>query len=103
MPPVCKTRVECYAYDVGVSEILQFMFYCSAVQEAIRFNIGSPLVAHDLTKNLEEFNWESFELWLDIINVSLIGSQSRESGIGASFGDEKVKSSESSLFPLPYP
>jgi len=61
-PRFMKTRVECYAHDIGVLEILQFGFYCSVHQEAIRFNIVTPLVAQDLTKSLEEFNWKIFEV-----------------------------------------
>jgi len=38
------------------------VFYCSVLREAIQFNIVPPLVAQNLTKNLEEFNWESFEI-----------------------------------------
>ena len=59
-PRFMKTRVECYAYDARVPKILQFVFYCSVLQEAIQFNIVPPVVVQDLTKNLEDFNWESF-------------------------------------------
>ena len=79
------------------------MFYCSVLQEAIRFNIVPPLVAHDLTKNLEEFNWDSFKVWLDSISTNLIACQDKESCDGAHPGDEKIESSKSSSFPLPYP
>ena len=63
-PRFVKARVECYANDIGVPNILRFVFYCSILQEAIRFNIIPPLMAHNLTKNVEEFNRQSFELWL---------------------------------------
>jgi len=52
---------------------------------------------------LEEFNWESFEVWLDSISANLIACQDRESCGGAPLGDEEIESSESSSFPLPYP
>ena len=102
-PRFGKIRVECDAYDISITEILHFVFCCSALQEAIRFNIVFPLVAQDLTKSLEEFNWESFELRLGTINASLIACQNRGSNIGASLDDGMAESSESSLFPLPYP
>jgi len=95
------TRVECYAYDIEVLEILQFVFNFSILQEVIWFNIVPPLVAPDLTKNLEEFNWESFEVWLNSISASLIACQDKESRGGASLGDEKIERSKSSSFPLP--
>ena len=78
-----------------------YEFYC---HPCIRFNIVCPLVAQNLTKSVEEFSWESFELWLDLNSTSLITcQQNREMSIGASLGDERVESSKSSLFPLPYP
>ena len=83
-----KTRVECYAYDVGVPENFQFVFYCSVLQEAIRFNIVPPLIVQDLTQNLEDFNWESFEVWLDFISSTLIACQDRELHGGAPQGGE---------------
>jgi len=95
--------VKCYAYDVIVLEVLQFVFYCFVLQEDIQFNIVSPLVTQDLTKNLEEFSWESFEVWLDSISASLIAYQDKESRVGASLGGKKVESSKSSSFLLPYP
>jgi len=95
--------VECYVYDVEVTEILQFVFYYSILQEAIQFNIFPPLVAQDLTKNLEQFKRESFDVWLDSISTNLIASQDRESHDGAPPWDEKIESSEFSSFPLPYP
>jgi len=55
-----------------------------------------------LIKNLEEFKWESFKVWLDSISANLIACQDRESG-GAPLGDEEMESSKSSLVPLPYP
>jgi len=55
-PRFVKTRIESYAYDVGVPEILQFVFYCSVLQEVVRFNIIPAVVVQDLTKNSEEFN-----------------------------------------------
>jgi len=61
-PRFVKTGVECDAYNVGVPKIIQFVFYCSILQEAIRFNIVPPLVVQDLTKNLEEFNSESIKV-----------------------------------------
>ena len=48
------------------------------MQEAIWFNIVPPLVIQDLTKYLEEFNWESFEVWVDFISSTLIACQDRE-------------------------
>jgi len=74
-----KARVECYAYDVGVPKILQFVFYCSVLQEAIRFNIVPPLVVQDLIKNLEDFNGDSFEVSLVFISSTLVACQDRES------------------------
>jgi len=71
---------------------LQFVFYCSVLQEAIQFNIVPPLVVQDLTKNLDEFNWESFEVWLDSISANLIACQDRESRGGAPLGDEEIES-----------
>jgi len=48
-----------------------------------------------LIKNLEEFNWESFEVWLDSISSNLIGCEDRESRGGAPLEDEEIESSES--------
>jgi len=56
-----------------------------------------------LTKNLEEFNCESFEVWLDFISSTLIACQDRELRGGTPLGDEETESSESSSFPIPYP
>jgi len=78
-PRFMKARVECYAYDVGVPKILQFVFYCSVLQEAIRFNIVPPLVVQDLIKNLEDFNGDSFEVSLVFISSTLVACQDRES------------------------
>jgi len=100
-PQFVKMRVECYAYDVGVPEILQFVFYCSVLQEAIRFNIVPPLVTQDLTKNLEDFNWESFKVWLNFISSTLIACQNRELRGGTPQGGEEMETSESSSFPFP--
>ena len=77
------------------------MFNCFVLQEVVRFNIVPPLVAQDLTKNLEEFNWESFEVWPDFISVDLIACQDRESRGCVPPGDEAIESSESSSFLIP--
>ena len=102
-PRFVKTRAECYAYDVGVPEILQFVFYCSVLQEVVRFNIVPPVVVQDLTKNLEEFNWKGFKEWLDFISPTLIACQDSELRGRTPLGGGEMESSESLLFPLPYP
>jgi len=95
-------KVERYAYDVGFPEVLQFVFYYSVLQEAIRLNIVSLLIIQDLTKNLEEFNWESFEVWLDFISADLVACQDKEPRGGAPPRDGAIESSKSLSLPIPY-
>ena len=78
-------------------------FTASVLQEVITFNIFSHPIAQDLSKSLGEFRWESFELWFDANSASLVACQNIESGIGASPSEKRVKSFNSSWFPLPYP
>jgi len=52
---------------------------------------------------LEEFNWESFEVWLDFISANLIACQDRESRGGVPPSDEVIESSKSLSFPITYP
>ena len=94
-------RVECYAYEVDVSEIVQFVLYVFALQEAIIFTIVTSLVVQDLTEFLEKFLLESFKLWLDTNSDRLIEYHGKEASIGVFASGERVESSNSSSFPLP--